>query len=161
MGHLSKPKFRQVMPFGRSLPVMIDCVPNNMAGRSSSAFHTTSWTLVQAAANESGNELAELCRSYWQPVYAFIRRCGHDRDNAQDLSQEFFALRDSQNALEKFRILQRRSFPVLVASFHLDSESASSAHAGAWSALRPTPGDLLTYRTNFHGITLGHFWDTL
>jgi len=74
-----------------------------MAGRSSSAFHTTSWTLVQAAASESGKDsdraLAELCRAYWQPVYAFIRRCGHDRDSAQDLSQEFFALLIEKNYL--------------------------------------------------------------
>src|SRR5215470_5923727 len=99
MRHLSTPKFRQVMSFGRPLPVMIDCAPYNMSGRSSSAFHTTSWTLVQAAANESGNELAELCRTYWQPVYAFIRRYGYDRDSAQDLSQEFFSLLIEKNYL--------------------------------------------------------------
>ena len=41
-------KPRQVMPFGRSLPVMVDCIPNNMSGAASSAFNTTSWTMVLA-----------------------------------------------------------------------------------------------------------------
>jgi RNA polymerase sigma-70 factor (ECF subfamily) len=35
--------------------------------------------------------LAELCASYWYPVYAFIRRQGHEPDEAQDLTQAFFA----------------------------------------------------------------------
>jgi RNA polymerase sigma-70 factor (ECF subfamily) len=35
--------------------------------------------------------MAELCRSYWYPLYAFIRRHGHDAHEAEDLTQEFFA----------------------------------------------------------------------
>jgi RNA polymerase sigma factor (sigma-70 family) len=35
--------------------------------------------------------LSELCRAYWYPIYAYIRRTGHEADAAQDLTQEFFA----------------------------------------------------------------------
>ena len=60
------------------------------------AFQTTSWSLVAAAASaptaDSRAALARLCEIYWSPVYAFIRRRGYDRDEAQDLSQAFFAL---------------------------------------------------------------------
>jgi RNA polymerase sigma-70 factor (ECF subfamily) len=67
-----------------------------MPGSSTSGFHSTSWTLVKAAAvnptTESRQALARLCQTYWRPVYAFIRRKGYDQEQAQDLTQGFFAL---------------------------------------------------------------------
>src|SRR5437867_4041273 len=58
-------------------------------------FHTTHWTEVLAAGAENSLEaseaLARLCQTYWLPIYAFIRKRGHDPDQAQDLTQEFFA----------------------------------------------------------------------
>jgi RNA polymerase sigma-70 factor (ECF subfamily) len=39
----------------------------------------------------SAEALECLCRSYWRPVYNFVRRHGHDLDTARDLTQEFFA----------------------------------------------------------------------
>jgi DNA-directed RNA polymerase specialized sigma24 family protein len=96
-------KPRQVIPVGRSLPMVIDCIPNNMSGAPTSGFHTTSWTLIQAAAvdptADSRRALATLCQAYWQPVYAFIRRNGYDRDQSQDLAQGFFALLLEKNYL--------------------------------------------------------------
>jgi DNA-directed RNA polymerase specialized sigma24 family protein len=83
--------------------VVINCVSNNMAAVPTSRFHTTSWTLVQAAAvdptAESATALANLCQVYWQPVYAFIRRNGYDRDQSQDLCQQFFAVLLERNFL--------------------------------------------------------------
>ena len=59
-----------------------------------SQFTTTHWSVVLAAgdngSDESSTALAELCRNYWHPIYAFIRRRGHDVAEAQDLTQEFF-----------------------------------------------------------------------
>ena len=59
-----------------------------------SAFPTTRWTLVVAAADpgqeESRSALMTLCESYWYPLYAYVRRRGHSADQAQDLTQEFF-----------------------------------------------------------------------
>jgi len=58
-------------------------------------FQTTRWTLVKRAAGENDPEaekaLAELCEMYWFPVYSYIRRCGHSAQNAEDLTQGFFA----------------------------------------------------------------------
>jgi RNA polymerase sigma factor (sigma-70 family) len=34
--------------------------------------------------------LTELCRIYWRPIYAYLRRSGYDRQDAQDLTQSFF-----------------------------------------------------------------------
>jgi RNA polymerase sigma factor (sigma-70 family) len=69
--------------------------PNDPRGRRASSLPTTQWTLVLAGA-ETGTPageaaLAGLCGLYWRPVYAFIRRQGHDVDAAHDLTQEFFA----------------------------------------------------------------------
>ena len=61
----------------------------------SDRFATTQWSLVLAAAargSATGDEaLARLCSLYWYPVYAFVRGQGHAADEAQDLTQGFFA----------------------------------------------------------------------
>src|SRR5215471_13301234 len=66
-------------------------------------FHTTSWTLIRAAAAkptaESRAALAALCQKYWHPVYAFIRSRGYDREQSQDLTQGFLALLIEKNYL--------------------------------------------------------------
>src|SRR6185295_5595036 len=97
-------RLRQVMPFGRPLPTMIDCVPNKMSGSPTPRFDTTSWTLVLAAAvnptTDSRRALAMLCQTYWHPVYAFIRRNGYDREQSQDLTQGFFAVLLEKNYLD-------------------------------------------------------------
>lgn len=58
-------------------------------------FDTTRWSLVAAAGSEhsqvADEALNELCRAYWRPIYAEIRRRGRDVADAQDLAQEFFA----------------------------------------------------------------------
>lgn len=60
-------------------------------------FTTTHWSLVLATRNGAGSPtrarraLAELCRTYWYPLYAFVRFRGHDPEEAQDLTQAFFA----------------------------------------------------------------------
>jgi RNA polymerase sigma-70 factor (ECF subfamily) len=57
-------------------------------------FQTTRWTLVVAAGDRESPEaetaLSALCTAYWHPVYAFIRRSGHDAEAARDLTQGFF-----------------------------------------------------------------------
>lgn len=58
-------------------------------------FATTRWTLVLAAgrrgAPQADMALEELCRTYWYPLYAYVRRHGHSHENAEDLTQAFFA----------------------------------------------------------------------
>src|SRR5215831_16612381 len=58
------------------------------------AFSTTHWSVVLEAQGDSpaGQKALEtLCRTYWRPLYAFARRQGLTREEAQDLVQEFFA----------------------------------------------------------------------
>jgi RNA polymerase sigma-70 factor (ECF subfamily) len=59
------------------------------------AFVTTRWTDVFRAGDTSGEgaetALARLCQGYWYPLYAFVRRQGHPPEEAEDLTQEFFA----------------------------------------------------------------------
>lgn len=59
-----------------------------------SYFVTTQWGLVAQAGGAgpgSAAALEDLCRAYWHPLYAFVRRQGHGVHAAQDLTQEFFA----------------------------------------------------------------------
>jgi RNA polymerase sigma factor (sigma-70 family) len=57
-------------------------------------FEETAWSVVLAAGAETDARaqaaLAELCRIYWRPIYAYLRRSGHNREDAQDLTQSFF-----------------------------------------------------------------------
>jgi Sigma-70 region 2 len=73
-------------------------VPRGMTGWLSSsagghlAFETTQWSLVSAASDKDQRHTAleGLYRSYSSPVYAFIRRHGYSRQDAQDLTHDFF-----------------------------------------------------------------------
>jgi RNA polymerase sigma-70 factor (ECF subfamily) len=60
-----------------------------------SVFVTTRWSVVlsaKGAATPAGQAALEtLCRIYWPPIYAYLRRCGHSPHDAQDLAQGFFA----------------------------------------------------------------------
>jgi RNA polymerase sigma factor (sigma-70 family) len=72
------------------------------AHRGPAAFTTTHWSVVLEAQGQSPaaqQALEMLCRTYWRPIYTFIRREGTGSDEAEDLTQEFFAM-----------LLERRNF---------------------------------------------------
>ena len=54
-------------------------------------FHTTRWSLVLRAGSEEGTALGQLCEHYWYPLYCCVRRHGYSPEDAQDLTQGFFA----------------------------------------------------------------------
>jgi RNA polymerase sigma factor (sigma-70 family) len=59
------------------------------------AFVTTQWSVVLLAQGQSpaaDEALEKLCRTYWWPLYGFVRRNGHNPEEAQDLTQGFFEL---------------------------------------------------------------------
>ncbi|MGB8353890.1 MAG: sigma-70 family RNA polymerase sigma factor [Chthoniobacteraceae bacterium] len=69
--------------------------PPSSSSGSGDIFATTHWTVVLSA-GKSGTPLAddaleELCRTYWFPLYAYVRRRGHAKEDAEDLTQAFFA----------------------------------------------------------------------
>jgi RNA polymerase sigma-70 factor (ECF subfamily) len=67
-------------------------------------FVTTHWSVIVAARDRESpaaqEALAELCRAYWYPLYAYIRRQGYAWDQAQDLTQGFFARLLEKDVLE-------------------------------------------------------------
>ena len=69
-------------------------------------FATTHWTVVLAAGRQhspqAARALEELCRTYWFPLYAYVRRRGYAREDAEDLTQAFFT-----------RLLEKNSFASL------------------------------------------------
>ena len=75
------------------MPAQNDALGSPMAG--SRIFHTTHWSVVLAARDkqdqQASDALETLCRTYWYPLYAFVRRQGHAPHDAQDLTQGFFA----------------------------------------------------------------------
>jgi len=74
-------------------------------GVSPGVFATTHWSVVLAAGDRksphAGEALEQLCRAYWYPLYAHVRRQGHSPEDAQDLTQEFFARLIDKNNLVK------------------------------------------------------------
>ncbi len=70
------------------------------------AFTTTHWSVVLEAQGQSPaaqEALEKLCRTYWRPVYGFVRRQGVGPEEAEDLTQGFFALLLERRDLDAVR----------------------------------------------------------
>ena len=70
-------------------------VVGGSAQNGAAAFTTTHWSVVLEAQGESPaaqEALEKLCRTYWRPIYGFVRRQGIGPEEAKDLTQGFFAL---------------------------------------------------------------------
>ena len=83
-------------------------------------FLTTRWTVVLSAGRKSSPQsdraLAELCQTYWYPLYAFVRRQGRTKEDAEDLVQAFFARFLEKNYLEGLNSERGRFRAFLLAS---------------------------------------------
>ena len=97
-------------------------------------FQSTHWTVVLAARDhaspDAGEALEQLCRSYWPPLYAFIRREGHGEAEAKDLTQEFFLRlieRDYLQHLKHQRGRFRSFMLTLVKHFLLEQRGRAAA----------------------------------
>ena len=108
--------------------------PSSIVPRRSPRFATTRWSLVLQAKDrpspDASEALADLCRAYWYPIYAMIRRRSRDGHEAQDLTQEFFArllekdfLDDADPARGRFRAF------LLAAVKHFLSNEWDKEHA--------------------------------
>jgi RNA polymerase sigma factor (sigma-70 family) len=62
-----------------------------MTASSDGFFATTRWTMVRAAGASAADALETLCSAYWFPLYAYVRRHGFSKEDAEDLTQAFFA----------------------------------------------------------------------
>lgn len=76
-------------------PASADASSTGSDLRQCPVFATTRWSVVLAAGHSDTTHaraaLEKLCRTYWYPLYAYVRRRGHSPEDAQDLTQEFFA----------------------------------------------------------------------
>jgi len=76
---------------------------SEMPQRQSEGFTATHWSVVltagQSDSPQAAQALEKLCRAYWYPLYAYVRRQGHSPHDAQDLTQEFFARLLAKNYL--------------------------------------------------------------
>ena len=111
------------------------CDVASLASKGGGVFATTQWTVILAAKEKQepgGQEALEtLCRAYWYPLYVYVRREGYLPEDAQDLTQGFFARFLAKDYLanvarEKGKF---RSF-LLVAMKHYLSDERRRANAG-------------------------------
>ncbi len=94
--HLEQAKlaFRATFYLDRSVPAVDNGASGNAISQSTQtgavAFATTHWSVVLTAQGESPAAeaaLEKLCRTYWQPIYGFVRRQGIGSEEAEDLTQ--------------------------------------------------------------------------
>src|SRR5262245_59909741 len=107
------------------------------AGMGPRVFATTHWSVV-VAAGQAGSVPARqafepLCRAYWYPIHVYVRRKGHGPDDAQDLTQEFFAQLISK---EHLRLADRekgkfRTFLLAMLDYFLAREWSRAARQNA------------------------------
>jgi RNA polymerase sigma-70 factor (ECF subfamily) len=83
-------------------------------------FTTTHWSVVLSAREHDSPQAAaaleKLCRTYWYPLYAYVRRQGHDEPSAKDLTQEFFVRLLHKNRLDHVQREKGRFRSFLLAS---------------------------------------------
>ena len=96
-------------------------------------FPTTRISLVRAAAGgpdrRSREALATLCGLYWYPLYAYVRRRGHDAEEAQDLTQGFIARLLEKNSLRHFQQERGRFRSFLLAALkHFLANERDAVH---------------------------------
>ncbi len=148
-------------------------------------FPTTRWSVVLSAARASGgpprDAMARLCEAYWFPLYAFVRRRGSSREDAQDMVQQFFVrLIETRfidaaqpaagrfrsfllHAMKQFLIDQRRRETALkrgggAVSVGIDLERAESRYTGAVAGLRSAEQE---YERQWALTVLGRVLDAL
>ena len=97
-------------------------------------FATTHWSVVVAASDQNSPQkvdaLEKLCRAYWYPLYAFIRREGYHPQDAQDLTQGFFTRLLEKNYLAQMDRQKGRFRSFLLAALkHFLSDEQDKARA--------------------------------
>ncbi len=103
-------------------------MPSPGKGSVHGEFRTTHWSAVLAARERSSSQadqaLAELCQTYWYPLYAYVRRRGNTPPEAEDLTQGFFARLLEKNYIADLTpgVGRFRSFLLTSLKHHLANE---------------------------------------
>ena len=108
------------------------------------AFTTTHWSVVLDAQGESPaaqEALEKLCRTYWRPIFAFLRREGRPSAEAEDITQGFFAQLLERRSLDAVRKEKGRlrSYLLGALKYFLADEQRRSMAIKRGSGLRPIP----------------------
>jgi RNA polymerase sigma factor (sigma-70 family) len=122
--------------------------PGEDAGQGEAVhFTTTHWSVVLEAQGDSPaarEALEKLCRTYWRPIYSFVRRQGIGPEEAEDLTQGFFALLLERKDLNTVRKEKGRLRSYLVASLKNfladESRHAMAIKRGKGQRLIPLEG---------------------
>lgn len=121
----------------------------------SGVFATTHWSVVLAAGDQSSPTsdaaLERLCRAYWFPIYAHLRRRGRNPDDAAELTQDFFARLLRHEALrrvgpEKGRF---RTFLLTAADRFLVDRHDAETSLKRGGGIRPVELDALAAEERF------------
>jgi RNA polymerase sigma factor (sigma-70 family) len=108
------------------------------------AFTTTHWSVVLEAQGESPaaqEALEKLCRTYWRPIFAFLRRQGRSPQEAEDITQGFFAQLLERRSLDAVRKEKGRlrSYLLGALKYFLTDEQRRAMAIKRGSGLRPIP----------------------
>jgi len=108
------------------------------------AFGTTHWSMVleaQGPTPAAQAALENLCRTYWRPLYGFVRHEGYTREEAEDITQGFFALLLERKDFQSVRREKGRLRSFLLASLkHFmanERRDAAAIKRGGGRALIP------------------------
>ena len=118
-------------------------------------FATTHWTVVLAAGKRSTPQadqaLEQLCRTYWFPLYAYVRRRGYAKEDAEDLTQAFFTRFLAKNYLAGLSAERGRFRAFLLASLKhfLINDWKKSQRQKRGGGAAPLPLDWQTADTKF------------
>lgn len=143
-------------------------------------FQTTHWTAIKAMRSADSTQahvlLGELLKSYWKPVYCYLRRRGFDNDQAKDLTQSFFQevvlggqlLRSADPAKGRFRTLLLTALDRYLASEYRKRTAQKRLPRDGlipleWAQMAELPAAVqnLTCEDSFHYTWVTELLDTL
>jgi RNA polymerase sigma factor (sigma-70 family) len=121
-----------MMALNQEYPMPLNDANSARAGSGGQVFATTHWSIVlrvgDGQSHDATQALEELCRTYWYPLYAFVRYKGHTHEEAQDLTQAFFAKLLEKNQISladpargRFRTFLLRSLENFLRTEHRDA----------------------------------------
>jgi len=125
-------------------------------------FVTTHWSVVLTAARSDTTRarvaLENLCRSYWHPLYAYVRRRGYSPEDAEDLTQAFFAKLLERNAVAAVAPEKGRFRSFLLASLnHFLADEWDKARAQKRGGGKVISLDLQSAETRLGEIPVENF----
>ncbi len=120
-------------------------------------FRTTHWSVVLLARRDdtvrAAPALAELCRVYWYPLYAYVRRLGRGAEDAQDLTQEFFARLIEKQWLDNVDRERGKFRSFLLTAFNAAETGRESGHGWRRERISEVVGHKVNAGRSYYGLS--------